>query len=144
MNCKPTDPRCQGNMPVWSRVTALFRLSLSPMTTSEQSLIRPRDAPKKRVTVDSITKPLSGLCLLRTLLFAAVKKSFVSKRNFDKKGKHTTMCLFMKFQNVWPHMAVCKEIRAMLAWESNLKNSTECVLWRCFLVRGVENNKGNN
>lgn len=98
MRRKPTDPSCRGNTSVWSRVTALLRVSLSPMTTSQRRLIRVRDAPEIRTTVDSITGAFCPpLCSPHTLSLAVTKKPFVPKQNFARKSKQRTVLPFFFF-----------------------------------------------
>lgn len=120
MRRKPTDPSCRGNTSVWSRVTALLRVSLSPMTTSQRRLIRVRDAPEIRTTVDSITGAFCPpLCSPHTLSLAVTKKPFVPKHNFARKSKQRTVLPFFFFffvnsENV-SHEGTGSEIRIISA-----------------------------
>ena len=71
---------------------------MSPMTTSQRRLIRVRDAPEIRTTVDSITGAFCPpLCSPHTLSLAVTKKPFVPKHNFARKSKQRTVLPFVFF-----------------------------------------------
>lgn len=88
---------CQSD-PEWQLYWGCHCLQLSPMTT--KCLIRVRDAPEIRTTVDSITEPLSALC---SLSLAVTDKLCQNINQIENNNNcfNLKMCYISVFDPAW-------------------------------------------